>query len=122
MKTLPWFGGLILALAWGAGAAQPPAKTGAPEPAAKRRVYVLHSGVHTILANPDKNIAAIQIGLGLMKRGVSARDVVWLENPFPHAEKWNPFPPKCAMLFGDYCKPTSRPCTETYLHMHYALQ
>src|SRR5439155_2444685 len=53
---------------------------------------------------------------------VSARDVVWLENPFPHAEKWNPFPPKCAMLFGDYCKPTSRPCTETYLHMHYALQ
>src|SRR5436309_8898512 len=103
MKTVCSLGGLILAvLSLGEGKAQTPAVAEAkPAPPAKRRVYVLHSGVHTILANPEKNTAAIQIGLGLLKRGVSPRDVVWLENPFPHAEKWNPFPPQCAMLFGD---------------------
>lgn len=35
-----------------------------------RRVFVLHSGVHTILAHPNKNQAALSLKQNLLKRGV----------------------------------------------------
>src|SRR5262245_40367476 len=61
------------------------AKTDALKEESKRRVYVLHSGVHTILSDPRKNIAAEKLKAGLEKRGVSAKDIVVLDNPYPTA-------------------------------------
>src|SRR5579864_4973963 len=68
------------------------AKTVANKEVTKRRVYVLHSGVHTILADPRKNIAAEKLREGLEKRGVPARDIVVLDNPYPTANFRKMFP------------------------------
>src|SRR6266849_3479115 len=69
-----------------------PAKAVVVKEEAKRRVYVLHSGVHTILADPRKNIAAEKLREGLQKRGVAAKDIVVLDNPYPTATLRKMFP------------------------------
>ena len=59
---------------------------------AKRRVFVLHSGMHVILAPADKDHAARTLKELLGKRGIAARDLVALDSPFPTAtnKDWVP--------------------------------
>lgn len=89
---------------------------------AKRRVYVLHSGVHTILSDPWKNIAADSIKDGLMKRGVAARDIIALDNPYPTASWRNMFPKECLTMFAASAMPDSKVAQEAYVRLHKALQ
>jgi hypothetical protein len=88
----------------------------------KRRVYVLHSGVHTILADPRKNIAAERLKEGLEKRGVSPKDIVVLENPYPTANLRKMFPLQLVALFGESALPDSKVAKDGYLRMHKALK
>lgn len=88
----------------------------------RRRVYVLHSGVHTILADPWKNIAADTLADGLLKRGVDARDIVVLDNPYPTASWRNMFPRECLTMFAASAMPASKVAQEAYLRLHKALQ
>jgi hypothetical protein len=105
-------------LAKGAGAAT----ENVPAKKDRRRVYVMHSGVHTILANPDKNIAASSLKEGLLQRGVAARDIVVLENPYPTATWRNMFPVECLTMFAESAMPESKVSQEGYLRLHKALQ
>jgi hypothetical protein len=91
-----------------------------PEP--KRRVYVMHSGVHTILANPQKNIAADTLREGLLKRGVPAKDIVVLENPYPTATWRNMFPVECLTVFMESALPESKVAQDAYMRLHKAMQ
>lgn len=88
----------------------------------RRRIYVLHSGVHTILADPWKNIAADTLREGLIKRGVDDRNIVALDNPYPTATWRNMFPKECLTMFAASAMPTSRTAQEAYLRLHRSLQ
>lgn len=94
---------------------------GAAKPA-KRRVYVLHSGIHTILANDNKNIAAETLREGLLARGVDDRDIVVMDNPFPTASVRNMFPKECFVMFAESSDPSSKVAQAAYLRLHKALQ
>jgi pimeloyl-ACP methyl ester carboxylesterase len=102
------------------------AKPAATEPAAAvkppRRVYVLHSGLHTILSDPVKNIAAQKIREGLHKRGVADKDLVVLDNPFPTASWKSLFPFQGFTMFFDSIEPSSRVSHEAYRRLHKALE
>ena len=98
-----------------------PAALFADEPAAKRRVFVLHSGIHTILSHPSKNIAADQLERGLIQRGVAERDIVVLDNPFPAASWRDVFPWNGLTMYLDSTVPDSAVCKDRYLRMHKAL-
>lgn len=117
---------LIVALAWLActgsdAAAQSDADR--PQPGkSNRRVYVLHSGVHTILADPWKNVAADALKSGLMRRGIPARDIVVLDNPYPTATWRNMFPKECLTMFAASAMPDSKTAQESYIRMHKNLQ
>ena len=88
----------------------------------KRRVYVLHSGMHIILAPKDKNHAARTLKEMLSKRGISARDLVALESPFPTAT-WSEMIPKDGLvLYLESADPRSRPSQDAYVRLHKALQ
>jgi len=114
--------------ACGTGRAQEkdePKKPAAENPPAKqdrRRVYVMHSGVHTILANPNKNIAADSLKDGLLQRGIPAKDIVVLDNPYPTATWRNMFPPECLTMFAESSLPESRVAQDAYLRLHKALK
>jgi hypothetical protein len=99
-----------------------PAKTKAAKEEPKRRVYVLHSGVHTILSDPRKNIAAEKLRDGLVKRGISAKDIVVLDNPYPTANWIKMFPLELVTTFGDSAKPDSKVAQDSYKRMHQALK
>jgi len=99
-----------------------PAKTVAVKEESRRRVYVLHSGVHTILSDPRKNIAAEKLRGGLLKRGVSEKDIVVLENPYPNANWRKMFPVELVTIFGDSAKPDSKVAQDGYKRMHMALK
>jgi hypothetical protein len=88
----------------------------------RRRVYVMHSGVHTILANRNKNIAASSLKEGLLQRGVAAKDIVVLENPYPTATWRNMFPVECVTMFAESAMPESKVSQDGYLRLHKALQ
>jgi pimeloyl-ACP methyl ester carboxylesterase len=88
----------------------------------RRRVYVMHSGVHTILANSNKNIAAASLKEGLLKRGVAAKDIVVLDNPYPTANWRNMFPPECVPMFAESAMPESRVAQDAYQRLHKALK
>jgi len=98
-----------------------PAKTAALKEESKRRVYILHSGVHTILADPRKNIAAERLKEGLEKRGVSAKDIVVLDNPYPTANWRKMFPFELVTIFGNSALPDSKVAQDSYQRMHKAL-
>ncbi len=102
------------------GSKAPSAAEGAGK--GKRRVYVLHSGVHTILADPWKNVAADALKSGLMARGVAARDIVVLDNPYPTATWRNMFPKECLTMFAASAMPASKTAQDSYLRMHKSLQ
>jgi len=84
---------------------------------ARRRVYVLHSGIHTILAHPNKNIFAENMRDSLLKRGVADRDIVVLPTPYPTAKWFNMFPRQCLTWFMDSADPDSWVAQAAYLRM-----
>src|SRR5947207_3323379 len=110
--------GLVLGPLAGADDSPEPAK-----PAAKRengeksprRVYVLHSGLHTILSDPIKNIAALTLKEGLHKRGVAQSDLIVLENPFPDASWKSMLPYDSLTMFLDSVEPGSKMSHDSYL-------
>jgi hypothetical protein len=81
---------------------------------APRRVYALHSGVHILLAPPDKNFAALVLRDELQRRGVPMRDIVVLECPFPDANWKNMFPREGLTMFLDSMSPGSRVAHDAY--------
>jgi pimeloyl-ACP methyl ester carboxylesterase len=85
-------------------------------------VYVLHSGLHSILSDPAKNVFADALKEALVQRGVSARDVIVLENPFPTASWRNLFPWEGLTMFLDSFLPSSRVSHDLYLRMHRVFQ
>lgn len=92
------------------------------KPAASRRVFILHSGVHTIFSDPWKNIAAETLREGLRKRGVCDADIVVLDNPFPTAS-WKKLVPFDALtMFLESMEPSSKFSHEAYLRLHKALE
>ncbi len=101
--------------------ADAPSKTGPPKRPA-RRIYVLHSGVHTILANPNKNIFAESMRDMLKKRGIAERDIVVLENPYPTARWINMFPTECLTMFMASARPDSKVVLDAYTRMDAALK
>src|SRR5687767_7663165 len=109
--------GLVLACCAGGPAygADEPKPVEEPRAAPKRRVYVLHSGLHTIFADAWKNVAAESLKKGLTQRGVEERDLVVLDNPFPTAT-WRSLvvPYESLTLFLDFADPGSRASHEAY--------
>jgi hypothetical protein len=109
-----------------APAKEPPSSVGSrPSPLVakdRRRVYVMHSGVHTILANPNKNIAADSLKAGLLQRGVPEKNIVVLDNPYPTATWRNMFPAECLTMFAESALPESRVAQDGYLRLHKALK
>lgn len=99
-----------------------PATIVAAKEETKRRVYVLHSGVHTILANPHKNIAAEKLRDGLVKRGISDKDIVVLDNPYPTANLRKMFPFDLVTIFGNSALPDSQVAQDGYRRMDKALK
>jgi pimeloyl-ACP methyl ester carboxylesterase len=99
-----------------------PAKPVALKEESKRRVYVLHSGVHTILSESHKNIAAERIREGLEKRGVSSKDIVVLDNPYPTANWRKMFPLELVTTYGNSAVPDSKVAQDAYQRMDKALK
>ena len=89
---------------------------------ARRRVYLLHSGLHTILSDPAKNIAAETLKDGLRKRGVAEKDLIVLDNPFPYASWKSLLPFESLTMFFEAAEPASKMSHDSYLRMHKALQ
>jgi hypothetical protein len=90
-----------------------------PEP--KRRVFVVHSGMHIILAPADKNHAARTLKEMLPARGIADRDVVALECPYPTASWQNVVPRDGLMLYLESTDPASRSAHLAYERLHRAL-
>src|SRR5262249_15777832 len=102
-------------------ALEAPAKPGPRQPL-KRRIYVLHSGVHTILAHPNKNIFVENIRDMLTKRGLPEKDIVLLDNPYPTARWYNMFPTECLTMFMASARPDSKVALDAYARMDKALK
>lgn len=88
----------------------------------RRRVYVLHSGVHLVISNPNKNAAAEQLRLGLAERGVAERDLIVLESPFPKASWKQLFPREALRIFLDSTDPASDVAQQAYLRLDRVLK
>lgn len=91
-------------------------------PAAKRRVFVLHSGMHIILAPKDKNHAARTMKELLSQRGISERDLVALDCPFPTATFKEMMPKDGLVIYLESTDPKSRSSQDAYVRLHKALQ
>ena len=87
-----------------------------------RRVYALHSGVHILLAHPNKNHAAEMLRADLKRRGVSERDLVVLECPFPDASWKNMFPRDGLIMFVESATQSSKVALDAYRRMDRAFQ
>lgn len=88
----------------------------------KRRVFVLHSGMHVILAPADKDHAARTLTELLGKRGIAQRDLVPIDSPFPTASSKDPIPKQGLLLYLDSADPKSKASQDAYLRMHKALK
>jgi hypothetical protein len=88
----------------------------------RRRVYVLHSGMHIILAPKDKNHAARTLKEVLSKRGIAERDLVALESPFPTATWSEMIPKEGLVLYLESADPKSASAQAAYVRLHKALQ
>ncbi len=129
IKAAPCFCLLSLVLSVSVLSADEPKGTAKPAPTvpelankAGRRVYVLHSGLHTVLSDPVKNLAAESLKEGLCKRGVCENDLVVLENPFPNASWKSALPFDSLSMFFDAIDPASKMSQDAYLRMHKALK
>ena len=89
---------------------------------APRRIYALHSGVHILLAHPNKNHAALMLRDELKRRGVPERDIVVLDCPFPDASWRNVFPREGLTMFLDSMAPASKVVHDAYRRMDKAFQ
>jgi pimeloyl-ACP methyl ester carboxylesterase len=88
----------------------------------KRRVFVLHSGMHIILAPEDKNHAAKALKKLLKERGIAERNLVALDSPYPTAS-WDDMVPKGGlMLYLESADPASRTSQDAYVRLHKALE
>lgn len=87
-----------------------------------RRVYVLHSGLHTILSDPWKNIAADTLRVELLRRGIADDDIIVLDNPFPTASWSNMFPWEALTMYVGAAVPGSAVAQQNYLHLHEVLR
>lgn len=88
----------------------------------KRRVYVLHSGMHIILAPADKNHAARTMKELLGKRGIAERDLIAMESPFPTATWENAIPREGLVIYLEAADPASRSSHDAYVRLHKVLQ
>lgn len=100
-----WFSFVLLVLA---------ANVHAQSSEPKRRVFVLHSGMHIILAPADKNHAARTLKEILAHRGIADRDVVALECPYPTASWQNVVPRDGLILYLESTDPASRSAQLAY--------
>jgi hypothetical protein len=91
-------------------------------PAAKRRVFVLHSGMHIILAPKDKNHAARTMKELLSQRGISEQDLVALDCPYPTATFKEMVPKDGLVIYLESTDPKSRSSQDSYVRLHKALQ
>ena len=91
-------------------------------PATKRRVFVLHSGMHIILAPKDKNLAARTMKELLSQRGISERDLVALDCPYPTATFKEMVPKAGLVIYLESTDPKSRSSQDAYVRLHKALQ
>lgn len=87
-----------------------------------RRVFVLHSGMHVILAPADKDHAARTMKELFARRGIRERDLVFLDSPFPTATFKDPIPRTGLVIYLESADPASRSAHEGYLRLHKALQ
>jgi hypothetical protein len=88
----------------------------------KRRVYVLHSGMHIVLAPRDKDFAARTMKQLLQERGIPKRDIVALDSPFPTASWSDPVPRDGLLIYLGSADPSSRASADAYVRLHKALQ
>lgn len=86
-----------------------------------RRVFVLHSGLHTIFSDPEPNLVSLAIQKLLEKHGVAERDIIVLGNPYPVASWKNMFPRESMGIFLNSMLPGSKVSQEAYLRLHRAL-
>ncbi|GEM_PF-7057978 len=82
-----------------------------------RRVYALHSGVHILLAHPNKNHAALTLRDELKRRGVAGRDIIVLDCPFPDASWKNMVPREGLTMFLDSMTSSSKVAEDAYRRM-----
>src|SRR4051812_1895504 len=80
----------------------------------KRRVYVLHSGMHIILAPADKNQAVVSLKQMLRERGIPSTDIVPLDCPYPTASWSDVVPRDGLLLYLASADPGSRAAQEAY--------
>ncbi|MSQ93998.1 MAG: hypothetical protein EXR98_05510 [Gemmataceae bacterium] len=88
----------------------------------KRRVFVLHSGMHIILAPLDKDHASRTLKANLAERGVAERDLVAIANPFAMATVKEMIPRQGLILYVESADPASRSSQEAYLRLDAALK
>lgn len=91
-------------------------------PGKKRRGYVLHAGMHVILAPEDKNHAPRTLKANLIERGIDPRDIVALDSPFPTATFSNMVPREGLMIYIGAVDPASRVSHDAYVRLHQSLQ
>src|SRR4051794_41166416 len=88
----------------------------------KRRVFVLHSGMHIILAPDDKNHAASTLKKVLRRHGIADRDLVALDSPYPTAT-WKDIVPKDGLiLYLESADPKSRSSHDAYVRLDQAMK
>jgi hypothetical protein len=93
----------------------------AQPPETKRRVFVVHSGMHIVFAPADKNHAARTLTEILPQRGIAERDVVALDCPYPTASWQNMVPRDGLMLYLDSANPAAHSAQQAYERLHQAL-
>ena len=94
---------------------------GTPPERSPRRVYVLHSGLHTIFSHPWPNLIADSLRTSLLLAGVPEQNIVVLDNPYPTASWGNMFPRQALDIFLDSMAPTTKTAQEAYVRLHKAL-
>lgn len=88
----------------------------------KRRVFVLHSGMHIILAPPDRDQSSKTLKQLLGKRGIAERDFVMIANPFPAASLKEMIPRQGLITYLECAEPASRSSHDAYVRLDTALK
>lgn len=99
-----------------------PAPAAAQETMLPRRIFLLHSGLHTILSEAGRNNAAEKLEKALRTRGVDPRDIVVLDSPFPAASWTSMFPLKGISTFLESISPKTKVSQDAYLRVHEELR
>src|SRR5262245_53599816 len=87
----------------------------------QRRVWVLHSGVHILMAPKDPNFAAVKLRDDLVARGIAATDIVVMDCPYPQASVQNPLPREGLELYWASMDPASKGSHDSYIRLHETL-